>query len=259
MMALFKKKAAVSAADSPNRPRFGPGRRVASDLDPSGCFETISSVLEAHAPTRYEHMPTLHEASVIWHGERPPPSDAWSCNYGADDVFVFVVWPKETETELGLFPLGATDRDLNTPFIGQWKQVDDSLRSVGEFDSGQFTLLTPELGQVYFDEMLRLAGKPLTDKNLDLVGEQVTQQFCIKAYEFISKIGHDERGGSRFVDSHRWDGDLALPQRVLKDLGDWNYQAVPYLQDLPWRVQGILLERGPDARFIAALWNEMDS
>jgi hypothetical protein len=217
---------------------------------------TISGVLDVHAPTKYRYMPTLYDAAVIWHGEKPLPEEAWSCSYGADDIFVFVLWPAGPGTEIGLFPLGGSEESLNTPLIGQWKQADSSLRSIGRFEPRQLTLLPPELDRRYFEETLRLAGKPVTDANIAIFGEQVAMQFTLKAYQFIAGIGRDERSAQRFADQHGWTGDISLPQRVLKDLGDWDYQVVPYIQDLPWRVRGIL-EAGPGGTSEAEIWQRM--
>ncbi len=255
-MALFRKSTATTAEPAP-RPRFGPGRRLASNRDLRACVTTILGVLEVHAPTKYQHMPTLYESAVIWHGKKPLPAEAWTCSYGVDDIFVFVLWPTAAGTETGLFPLGGGEDSLNTPFIGQWKQADASLRSIGRFDAGQLTLLPPEIDRSYYEETLRLAGKPTTDANIAILAEQVAQMFTVKAYEAIAKVGRDERGADRFIDGHRWTGDLSLPQRVLNDLGDWNYKIVPYIQDLPWRVRGILLEPRPDGTSEAVVWQRM--
>jgi hypothetical protein len=194
-MGLFRKRTAAPAEPAA-RPRFGPGRRLASERDLRTCVTTISGVLDVHAPTKYRYMPTLYDAAVIWHGEKPLPEEAWSCSYGADDIFVFVLWPAGPGTEIGLFPLGGSEESLNTPLIGQWKQADSSLRSIGRFEPRQLTLLPPELDRRYFEETLRLAGKPVTDANIAIFGEQVAMQFTLKAYQFIAGIGRDERSAA---------------------------------------------------------------
>lgn len=255
-MAFFRKRTADNA-EPQARPRFGPGRKLASDQDVRTCFGTIGGVLDVNAPTRYQHMPTLYEAAVTWYGGQPLPNGAWTCTYAGDEVFVFVVWAQTSGTEIGLFPLGGSEESLNTPLIGQWKQADQSLRSIGRIESGQLTLLTPEVGVDYFEDILRLAGKPVTPGNVATIAEQVNQMFAAKAYEYISGVGRDERAATRFVDNHRWNGDIGLPQKVLADLGEWNYQVVPYIQDLPWRVRGILLEPGPDGHSTADVWQRM--
>lgn len=255
-MALFRKRTSENAG-ALARPKFGAGRKLGSEQDLRACLATMEGVLDVHAPTKYQHMPTLYDAAAIWHGEKPLPNEARSCSYGADDVFVFMLWSQASGTEIGLFPLGGSEESLNTPYIGQRKQADPSLRSIGRFDSGRLTLLTPELGVAYFEEILRLAGKPTTPANVATIAEQVNQMFALKAYEYISGVGRDERAATRFVDTHCWDGDIDLPQKVLADLGEWNYQGVPYIQDLPWRVRGILLEPGPDGHSTADIWQRM--
>jgi hypothetical protein len=255
-MALFRKRTAAPAEPAA-RPRFGPGRRLASEHDLRTCVTTISGVLDVHAPTKYKYMPTLYDAAVIWHGEKPLPAEAWSCSYGADDIFVIVLWPTDSGTEIALFPLGGREESLNTPFIGQWKRADVSLRSIGLIEGGQLTLLPPELDRTYYEEILRLAGKAVTDVNIEILTREIAFLFTLKAREAIAGIGRDERGADRFVDRHGWTGDLSLPQRVLNDLGEWNYTVVPYLQDLPWRVRGMLLEPGPDGTSKAVVWQRM--
>jgi len=263
-MGLFRKQPPAPAKPA-ERPRFGPGRRLSSDQDLQGCLANMSAVLTNHFPTPYVHMPPLFESSVIWHGEkpvigseqRPASAEAWSCSYGEDDIFVFVLWQLETRTEIGLFPLGGGDSSLQTPFIGQWKMADPSLSSTGMFDKGLLTLLTPEVPRHYFEHILGLAHKPVTDTTVAMIAEQVSQMFTLKGYEYISRMERNEPAATRFIDDHLWNGDLALPQKVLADLGAWNYQVVPYIQDLPSRVAGILLEPGPDGLSTADIWTRM--
>src|SRR4051812_31093236 len=149
------------------RPTFGRGRRLASDLAAEACVETLRGVLESCAPTRYRHMPVLNEAAVLWRGDQPSPAAAWSCSYGADDIFVFTFWPHPAgTTAVGLFPFGGEDGSLSTPLIGQWKQADPTLRSTGLFEAGQLTLLPPRIDADYFNDLLRLGGKAETEANV---------------------------------------------------------------------------------------------
>ncbi len=200
-------------------------------------------------------MPTLHHACVLWHGEKPLPAEAWSCSYGADEIFVFVLWPLASGTEIGLFPLGGSEESLNTPLIGQWKQADPTLSSAGRFEPRQLTLLPPKLNQQYYQDLLTVAGKANTTDNVTALARQVAEMFLVKAHQFMSN--EDPRAASRFVEKHAWTGDSRLPDRILEDLGNWNYQVVPYIQDLPGRVRGLLLEPGPDGRLLAAVWELM--
>lgn len=60
--------------------------------------------------------------------------------------------------------------------------------------------------------------------------------FKLKAYQLISS--QDQLLGSRFIEEH----DGASPQQVLEDLGSWDHDVVPYIQDIPGRIKGLLLE-----------------
>lgn len=255
-MSLFRKK---ENAQTPRRsaelPRFGPGRRLESNQDLRSCVGTLSAVLGVHAPPRHAHMPALHEANVLWHGGNPLPSEAWTSDDSRDDKFVFVFWPIEGRTRIGLFPLGGREESLQTPLIGQWKQADPSLKSTGRFDQGLLTLLAPGVDRRYYEETLKIAGRAPTEENIRILARQVTEMFLIKAQQFIAS--RDTTAASRFVDDHPWTGDIELPARILEDLGRWNHQVIPYIQDLPGRVRGLLLEPGPDGHPAAVVWKQI--
>lgn len=76
----------------------------------------------------------------------------------------------------------------------------------------------------------------MTAKNFSIAYDQVVVGFKIKAYQFISS--QDERAASRFVDQHA----ASSPQEILDALAAWNPDVVPYMQDLPYRVQGVMLQ-----------------
>jgi hypothetical protein len=76
-----------------------------------------------------------------------------------------------SETEAGLFPLGATDQTLGTPpIVGPWKMVTSPLRSVGRYPGGSFTLRPPEVDSEYLGKLLALGGFPATPQNLTTPG-----------------------------------------------------------------------------------------
>jgi len=250
-----KKKEPATSGGSAAPPRFGAGRRLECAQAPPEAIGTIAKVLDSFAPTNYRHMPPLSPAAIDWFGEEPAPVEAWGCSYGTDDFFVFTLWPRGGGSVVGLFPLGGSEESLNTPFIGQWKQADSSLTSTGRFEPRQFALRPPELPATYFEDILRIAGKPVNAANVAAVAEQIGQMFLVKAHQFMSN--QDARAADRFLDDHRWSGDLTLPQQILRDLGNWNHQVIPYIQDLPYRAQGILLEPGPDGTMSADIWQRM--
>jgi hypothetical protein len=72
--------------------------------------------------------------------------------------------------------------------------------------------------------------------------------FLIKAQEYIGS--QDQRRAARFVEEHRPTpmNALDLPQLILDDLGAWNPGVLPYVQELPYRVRAILLQRDEAGR-----------
>ena len=139
--------------------------------------------------------------------------------------------------------------------IGQWKQIDESLRSIGGIGPNLLTLHPPRITESYYEETLRLAGKSVTAVNLESLVRQTSLMFLLKCQGYIAT--RDQRAAQRFIDDHGWTGDPSLPQVILNDLANWNYGVVPYLQDLPWRVRGLLLEKDPQGELGADIWQQM--
>lgn len=216
---------------------------------------SLSAAVEANHPTPYRHMKPVYEATATWHGDGAQPAESWSCDYTDGDIYVFTLWPDSGGTEIGFFPLGGPDESLNTPLLGQWKQLDPSLRSIGPIEPRLLTLYPPRLTDDYYDATLRLAGKQQSPANRALLTEQTALMFTLKVQGYIA--AKDQRRAERFVDQHLWNGDSSLPQRVLEDVAAWDFGVVPYLQDLPWRIRGLLLEPGRDGKPSADIWRHM--
>lgn len=128
------------------------------------------------------------------------------------------------------------------PIIGRWKQRDPSLTSTGVIPGGQITLTPPHVPEQFFNEILKTAGFPSTPRNLEAIGIKVGEMFCAKAGQFIAD--NDPRSAQAFVHSHGYNGGSvqAFCQGILDDLAAWDPHLLPYLQDLPMRVRGILLQ-----------------
>jgi hypothetical protein len=253
---LFSKRRRDDAPSSVQKgpPRFGEGRRLSSAQHVTAAIETLEGVLNTYAPTPYVNMPCLTDATIGWHGDPPAPAEARVCSYG-DDILVLTFHDDGESTVVGLFPLGADEESLHTPLIGQWKGADASLKSIGRFDAGLLTLKRPTVPSGYFDELLAAAGFPATPNNVTIIAEHVHQQFLTKAWQFIAST--DESAARRFLDDHIWRGEISGPQAVLDALGDWNPQVVPYIQDLPWRIRGILLEPNLHGVGPAKIWDDV--
>lgn len=235
---------------------MGPGYRFRTDQDIRSCVNTVATVLQTHVPTKYEHMPTLYPSVVRWHGERPSPTEASSCSFGEQHLVLFTFW-STTGTEIGVFPLNARSGVVDDPVIRDWHKSDSTVSLIDEFGGGQVTLLPPQVDPLFLEDILRVAGRPITTKHVEAVAAQLTKMFLVKGYEYIAGIDHDEQRASRFVDDHLWNGDIMRPQQVLDDLAEWNYGVVPYLQSLPWTVRAILLEPGPDGQLTGDLWRQI--
>jgi hypothetical protein len=220
----------------------------------TAAIDTLEGVLNVYAPTRYVNMPCLTAATIRWHGDPPAPAEAKVCSYG-DDIFIFTFHDDGGSTVIGLFPLGADEESLHTPLIGQWKGADASLKSIGRFDAGLLTLERPTVPSGYFDELLTSAGFPATPNNVTIMARHVHQLFLSKAWQFISST--DAAAATRFLDDHIWRGEIRGPQAVLDALEDWNPQVVPYIQDLPWRIRGILLEPDEHGDLPGLVWEEV--
>jgi hypothetical protein len=253
-MGLFRNREPLQR-ERPDIPRFGGGLRLHSDCDVRSCARSLSETLKVHAPTPYLHMPTLNIANVVWHGEGFAPTGAWTCSYGTDDIFVFVMWSLPRGTEVGLFPLGGSEESLATPLVGQWRQIDSSLSAMGRYEPRQLTLLAPRVPKQYYERILQAADRQVTAQNVALLAQQVAVMFAIKGQQFIAT--KDPAAASRFIDRHAWEGDISLPEQMLRDIGELNRGLLPYIQDLPGRVRGILLERDPGGRLPGVVWEQM--
>jgi hypothetical protein len=231
---------------------FGSGRRLTSSQNSTDVIDSVGRVLDVHSPAPYAAMGALHRAQVEWRGDGPRPVATFTCTYGADEIFVLTMANDGPGTLIGLFPLG---NDLTTPLVGQWKQADGSLSSVGTFAPGTVALRPPTLASSYFEDMLRAAGFDTRKENALQLCEQVLSMFNVKAYQFITSA--EPWAAESFISQHRWTGDLDACDRLLADLGNWNRSVIPYIQDLPDRVRGLLLERDSTGSLTADIWQRV--
>jgi hypothetical protein len=89
-----------------------------------------------------------------------------------------------------------------------------------------------------------MARSPVNTEAIDYAFSTLATMFLIRAQEFISS--QDAHAAKRFVHDHpainRID-PLSHLQAILDDLGLWNPQVIPYIQDLPYRARSILVEQ----------------
>ncbi len=231
-------------------PSCGSGRRLSSTRPPFMCATTLAGVLNVHSPTPYRHMEPLTPATIVSQGGHGTPLVARACSYG-DDKYLFLFWNMPNGgSEIGFFALGGEDR-LTTPLIGQWKQADASLSSIGRIDGAKIFLLPPQVGYQYFTETLDLAGKAHSEANIAFLIDQTSFLFRIKAQGFVEAIAGSS-SAARFMHDLPQGTDVDTPAIILQALGNWDTGIIPYLQDLPWRIRGIQLE-DPGGK-----WDELD-
>jgi hypothetical protein len=182
-------------------------------------------------------MPALAPAGYTWLNDGAAPDLVMAFSDQDGHPILAAFWDRPDGTTSGLFPLGSGDRQLEQmPIIGHWKQRDRSLTSIGTFPGRLVRYEVPELPNDYFANILTLGGYPTSQFNQRIMTAHVAMMLKLKAHQHISS--QDQRMASRFADTH----DGASPQQILEDLGTWNYGVVPYIQDLPGRIQGLLLE-----------------
>ncbi len=252
-MGLFSRRSAAPGQPpaKPGRVPLASGRRLQSSLGAEQVVKVLESAVSAYKKRPYEHTPLVVPVGYEWLSAGAPPAMA----YGFDDVDDFIIlaalWLNGTGTEIGLFPLGSGDDRLqNIPAIGHMKRLDSSLTSTGTIPANSIALKSPQITDAFLSNLLALGGFPETPLNLAVADAELASLLKIKAWEFIRS--RDERAASRFVENH----DTASAQTVLDDLAAWNAGVVPYIQELPYRIQGIVLTRedGEPAHF----WHNME-
>ena len=101
----------------------------------------------------------------------------------------------------------------------------------------------PPIPHGYYEEILTATGFPVTADNLWAVQRMVGTMFLVKAWEFINS--QDEAGAVRFRDAHAFGRSVPVeqwPSSILADLVAWNPRVSPYIQDLPSRVRGLIID-----------------
>jgi hypothetical protein len=221
------------------------GRRFSTMQHTPAVAATLQDVLNQAAPTPYKHMPALTPARATWSGSAGSGASSYACAFPPDDQFVVMIWSEASGSTAGLFPLGGAETSLQTPLVDLWKRADPTLTSRGRFDDGVVELRTPQVDAEYFLETLRLAGKAPSDRNLCLLRDKTRELLVIKSFQFI-QAGHLGFGAAKeFALQHQSSETVADVQSVLDDLATISPGAVPYLQDLPWRIRALLLREPP--------------
>ena len=245
-MGLFSKR---DAPPTPRRAAMGSGRRLRSSLTASAFHQTVEGLMADYHPPKRPGMPAAVPAGHHWQALTRAPSSTLCGEDGAGDFLLVTVWDNGRSVEAGVFPLGTGDERLRLPFIGHLKQRDPSLTSIGVIAAGSITLQAPRVPSQLPQDVLHAAGLAASPRNIELICQQIASMFLIKAHQFIG--AEDPHAADAFVASNRPSPGLATQslQRILDNLGAWNPQVLPYIQDLPYRVRSILLERDQNGQF----------
>jgi len=249
-MPLFSRRNADRSQPPPSGPKpMASGRHLSSSLQLEGSISALDAAVRGIAAPPYQHMPALAPAGHTWLGGEPRPAAVLCFSDDGGYPVMATFWSEGGGTRSGLFPLGSGDERLQQlPVIGHWKRQDPSLSSIGTLAPRQIRYEVPVLPPDYFANILILGGAPISDRNQRVMSAHVAMMFKLKAQQFISS--ENEHLARRFVDSH----EGASPQQVLADLGDWNNDVIPYIQDIPGRVQGLLLGNPGDTE----VWKQLE-
>jgi len=242
-MGFFKRSKVESSSQLASTPPMGSGRRLRSSQSIEACLGTIEALVDSYRPRQYPHLPPYDVTGFLWIGDGPEPDAVVNFADVSGDFILAAFWSGTSDTEFGLFPLGAGDERLATmSVIGNWKMLDRSLSSIGQVPHGQILLERPDVPDDLIQHGLRLAGYPVTPRNVQLFGDKVAELALLKAMQFIASV--DQGAAERFADTHpRGDADLTTYlQGVLDDLAAWNPGLLPYIQDIPTRVRALMLE-----------------
>ncbi|MFD5985325.1 hypothetical protein [Streptomyces cyaneofuscatus] len=247
-MGLFNRR------DKPSRPgrtaqpaMLGSGRKLTSSLPLGAAVQCLEDLMDSYRDRAYPALPHLVPAGHVWHGPaEEAPAAVYASRDQAGDFLLLTFGRTGRGTLLGVFPLGSGSARLQMPLVGNLKMLDGSLSSVGTFPERSVALTAPAVPHSFIEDTLTAAGFPHTPENLAMLADRLFTMTVTSGFQFIS---HKESEAS----GRRWSADwrqrseecttLVEPiQMVVDDLAAWNVGTLPQLQELPLRVQSILLE-----------------
>lgn len=258
-MGIFKRLLASSEPSQLTVRPLSSGRRLSSELALADCMATLEAVIRGYSELKSMYRTAYVVPGWQWNGGSASAPDTVISFDDTDSFPLFVAfWPSQTGTECALFPLGSGDERLMAmPIIGQWKQRDPTLTSIGLVPQGLLMVASPRLPDRYLNEILETAAFPASPRNLTTLGLKIAEMFGIKGWEFIN--AKDPRGAEAFIHNHAYDGRPVQShcKSILNDIASWrNGALLPYIQDLPMRCRAFLLERLDDAE--SSFWNEFE-
>ncbi|MFC5947937.1 hypothetical protein ACFQH9_06585 [Pseudonocardia lutea] len=224
---------------------FDSGLRLRAGVALPDCLDNLRRLI----PDRQPGVPKLLPARAYWRGAGRAPDATVTF---VDDEGRFVVatlWAEDGRTEIGLFPLTSGPDRLAIPLIGHYAATFGSLSSLGTFQAGVVELAPPQITEDLLYSIVDEAGVPATPGNMGAVAGHVRDMVLEQGHQFI--FGQDPAGAQSFVEGHRG----ASADAIVHELACWDPGVIPYIQDLPYRIQAILLERSPEGDLLAEIWN----
>jgi hypothetical protein len=236
------------------------GRRLRSDLAPPESARLLASVFSGYRERKYPELPLLVPAGVRWAGPEGAPAIALSGNDESGHFVLLTLAPAPGGgTDAGLFPLASGPERLSPSLVGHWKTRDPSLSSTGRWPARTAALTPPPISDRLISDTLTAAGYPASPVNLHRMAAVYLDQFLVKSYQFIEG-SQGEGSAKRFVAEQRRGADFAEltgPLRMtLQALANWNSGVLPYVQDLPYRAQSVLMSVARTDRR-AGIWADM--
>ncbi|NBM16217.1 hypothetical protein [Streptomyces sp. GC420] len=239
---------------------LGSGRKLASSLSLGDAVQSVEDLMDSYRNRKYPTLPHLVPAGHTWHGEA---AEAPAAVYAGEDQagnFLLLTFGRSSRgTLLGVFPLGSGSERLNLPLIGNLKMRDGSLSSIGTFPDGSIELTAPTVPPTLIEDTLTAAGHPHTVDNRAVVADRLFTMAALKGYQFISNMESEAAGQRQSAAwQQRAEGCTTLVepiQMVVDDLAAWNVGSLPYIQDIPLRIQSILLEAVGEQ---GSIWEKLD-
>jgi hypothetical protein len=238
------------------------GRRLRSSNAPQESARVLAQVFGGYRAQKYPELPPLVPSGVRWLGDQGSPAIALSGMDESGDFILLTLAPGPGGgTDAGIFPLGSGPGRLSMSLVGHWKTRDSSLSSVGQWPARTAALTVPPINDRLISDTLAAAGYPASPANLRRMAGVYLDQFLVKSYQFIE--GTQGQGvAKRFIDDQRRRADfteLTGPLRMtLQALANWNSGVLPYVQDLPYRAKGVLLDVAR-ANPGAGIWADMQA
>jgi hypothetical protein len=234
------------------------GRRLRSSNSPEQCAAILTQVFDGYRARRYPELPLLVPTGVRWLAAETAPAISLSGRDQADNWLLITLARVPGGTEAGVFGL----EDIGqVSIIGHWKMRDVSLTSTGLWPAKTVAVTPPPVEDEIVAATLRANNYPVTSKNLQLMAGFLFDGFLAKAHTFIS--GHDgEAAATRFVQVQRRQANYSSPagplRSTLQALAEWNSEVLPYLQDLPFVAQSVLLYVARETGGNGGIWADLE-